>query len=232
MSICCVIQIGKCFSSENSIIMKANFCAEIVFCALCYVPSLYKIIWTGSTTIPVMSVCFILMLREWKQKKPSNRNYVQQIVFWKKHICFTRWIMKSDDWFISRYIVIMLGINIPINAFLVTFLGTSSVKSVAKITFVIIICLQLIGFISLLSFPAKVNRTVENSIKDLNYAKFGISQQNFLLKWKYLNYMEALTSKRKIGYHLFSCGTITFSIMFEVNLQNKISTRLSNLHFI
>ena len=184
--------------------------------------------WAGTITIPVMSVCFILMLKEWKRKKPSSRNYVQQIIFWKKHVRFTIRIMKSDDWFISSYIAVMLGINIPINAFLVTFLGTSSVESVVKMIFVIIICLQLFGFFILLSFPAKVNRTVENSIKDLNYAKFGISQQNFLLKWKYLNYMEALTSKRKIGYHLFSCGTITFSIMFEVNLQNKISTRLSN----
>ena len=211
-----VTSILKSLSKRNSISSTINFGIEFGFCLFYYIPSLYTLMWAGTITIPVMSVCFILMLKEWKQAKSSNRNHVQQIMLWNKHVSFTRWIMKSDDWFISSYIAVMLGINIPINAFLMTFLGTSSVKGIAKMAIVLIINMQVFGFVTLLSFPAKVNQTVRKSVRDFRILLLHISSKNAWLKWKYLNYMETLSSPRQIGYHLISFGTISFSLMIEV----------------
>ena len=213
-----VTSILKSLSKRNSISSTINFGIEFGFCLFYYIPSLYTLMWAGTITIPIMCACFILMLKEWKQKKPSNRNYVQQIMFWKTHTKFIRFIMKSDDWFVSSFISVMLGINIPINAFLMTYMRTSSIDNIMKPAFVIIICMQLFGFLILLSYPAKVNKAVNKSAKNLNDVHLSIARHNVWLKWKYLSSIETLTSKRQIGYHLFSHGAITFSLMTEVKI--------------
>ena len=168
-----------------------------------------------SLIIPTMALTFYLLIIDCNKRSIKSQYSICYSFFLGQYYNVIQLLLKSNDSIIYGIIGIVLVYNLPIHAYIATYLTTFSIMGTRKALFLIILLIQTFGFIFLLSLPAIVNKNVV-SIRKSFEAFLQCMGQNVRIKWKYLTYMEFLQSKPQVGYTLFPYGAITFKLIIEV----------------
>ena len=174
--------------------------------------------------IPTMALSFCLLIADCIKLSPNVKCSFSYSFFLEKYHNVIHLLLKSNDTFFEN-IGLVLIYDIPINAFVVTYLTNFSVSEAQRILLMLIVWLQLIGILLLLAGPVISNKKVMGSTKHFQTVLSHMDNENGRLKWKYLTQLEFTHFKPQVGYTLTPYGAITFSLIIEVCIQTIVPNK-------
>ena len=179
------------------------------------------IYWTCVLLILAIALSFYLLITDCNKRSPKLKCSFSYSVFLGQYHNIIQLLLKSNDTFYGTVGLILIY-DIPINAFVVTYLTKYSVSQAQRILLMLIVSLQLISILMLLATPVQVNKKVMISTKHFQTTLFHMDNQNVRLKWKYLTQLEFSHFKPQVGYTLTPYGTVSFSLIIEVCIQTIV----------
>ena len=204
------------YNNHYSIMLIIIGIIEVMIMFALYSTFLLNISYTITLIIPTMALSFILLIKDCNQSSFKAKQRFSYVNSFRNYHRVFQLLLQSNDIMIYGIIGCVLIYNIPIHAYMVTYMTTFNISKTQKVLFLLILAIQTSGFIFLLSIPATVNKKVSVIRDRFEKTLLVIPDQDVRLKWKYLTCLEFLDTKPQVGYTLFPYGAITFNLIIQV----------------